>query len=715
MLLTLLFPAWSVAQVITYGPNGNQFQSYTVPVAGWYFLDAQGGQGGPASNNSHQGGRGARMQGYAFLLAGDVLRIAVGGSGARGQGDGNNVSGGGGGGGSSIFLVDGSNYVPLLMAGGGGGAAANYDGSPGLSTTSGGSTLGGVSGNGGGIGADKFGGAGGAGYLTDGGTHYDGSTVLSYGGQAYLSGNFGGSSGRNGGGGGWGGGGSGGPALRGLVNKDGGGGGGGGYSGGGGGANEGDGGGGGGSYVAASLDTMLCLAAQDYRTGDGLVEITPVGGPPVIAQPADQQVAIGGSVTLGPVYSDPTATYQWMKDGVVLAGQTAASLSIASFQFPNSGRYQVVVYQGQGTFITQPAFLTCSTPQSTLQGWGYNEHGELGLGDENDRTAPTYVASDVVAVSCSYHSMFVKRDGTLWAMGNNPEGQLGLGDTNNRMTPTYVASDVVGVAAGTQHSLFVRRDGTLWAMGENSVGELGLGDTDRRKTPTYVASDVVVAAAGTYHSMFVKRDGTLWGMGRNEYGMLGLGDTNARTTPTEVYFRSAANLPTVPVQVATVPAMPLASHSLAITAPAPTGLQLSASNGGANVPNGIFQLMLQEVPTRDYAEAIVSNQVAGWRAEAVLWHDQATVHFAVRFQRFSGVRKDITVFGLFPRGEPENADFLALNTADLRQIGVQPSSVASNQAKYHAFRRLMSSASLEQLEQRWNGFLQLGLGVCYYW
>ena len=224
MLLTLLFPAWSVAQVITYGPNGNQFQSYTVPVAGWYFLDAQGGQGGPASNNSHQGGRGARMQGYAFLLAGDVLRIAVGGSGARGQGDGNNVSGGGGGGGSSIFLVDGSNYVPLLMAGGGGGAAANYDGSPGLSTTSGGSTLGGVSGNGGGIGADKYGGAGGAGYLTDGGTHYDGSTVLSYGGQAYLSGNFGGSSGRNGGGGGWGGGGSGGPALRGLVNKDGGGG-----------------------------------------------------------------------------------------------------------------------------------------------------------------------------------------------------------------------------------------------------------------------------------------------------------------------------------------------------------------------------------------------------------------------------------------------------------------------------------------------------------
>ena len=448
LLAALLVPAAALAQGAAFDFQGNVFQSYTVPAEGWYFLDASGAQGGPASNDSHQGGKGARMQGYAFLSAGDELRIAVGGAGAKGQNDGNNVSGGGGGGGSSIVLVDGSTYVPLLMTGGGGGGAANYNGSSGLFTTEGGPPNYGANGGGGGIGADPYGGAGGAGYLTDGGTHFDrdNNTLLSFGGQAYLSGNYGGGSGQNGGGGGWGGGGSGGPAVDKLLkNKDGGGGGGGGYSGGGGGVNEGDGGGGGGSYVDANLDTTLCAAAQGYQVGHGLVEITPVIGPPVIEQPADQQVETGGSVTLGPVYDDPTGqtTYQWMKDGVLLAGQTNASLTIASFQFTDSGGYQAVAQRGLATFITLPTFLSSSSPQSTLQAWGYNGNGQLGLGDTTERTTPTQVtlnvASDVVAVSAGwYRSLFVKRDGTLWAMGDNNRGQLGLGDTTNRDTPTQV-------------------------------------------------------------------------------------------------------------------------------------------------------------------------------------------------------------------------------------------------------------------------------------
>ena len=448
------------------------------------------------------------------------------------------VSGGGGGGGSSIVLVDGSTYVPLLMAGGGGGAAANYNGSSGLFTQRGGPPNEGDNGKGGRIGADPYGGAGGAGYFTDGGTHFDGNILLSYGGQAYVSGNFGGGSGQNGGGGGWGGGGSGGPAKdAAFSNKDGGGGGGGGYSGGGGGANQGDGGGGGGSYVDANLDTTLCAAAQGYRSGDGLVEITPVSGPPVIEQPADQVVETGASVTLGPVYDDPTGqtTYQWMKDGVVLDGQTGASLNIASFKFTDMGGYQAIVQQGQFTFITLPTFLSPSSPQSTLQAWGRGGQGQLGLGDTADRDTPTQVTSDVVAVAAgTFHSLIVKRDGTLWAMGRNDSGQLGLGDTADRDTPTQVTSDVVAVAAGTFHSLIVKRDGTLWAMGRNDYGQLGLGDTTDRKTPTQVTSDVVAVAAGRSHSLFVKRDGTLWVMGKNYYGQLGLGDTTDRDTPTQV-------------------------------------------------------------------------------------------------------------------------------------------------------------------------------------
>ncbi|MFM9028665.1 MAG: glycine rich domain-containing protein, partial [Bacteroidota bacterium] len=266
----------------TYNYTGSNWQYYTVPSNGYYLLTAFGAQGGSASNGSHKGGPGARMQGYFQLNAGQTLRLSVGGQGGTGSNDGNNISGGGGGGASAIVLQNGSTYTPLVMAGGGGGGAANYDGSPGLTTQNGGFSWGGSGGSGGGLGSGTsyYGGAGGAGLNGDGGTHCsgncNGNNVLSYGGQGYLSGNYGGNSGQRGGDGGWGGGGEGGPALDAIFDHDGGGAGGGGYSGGGGGTNEGDGGGGGGSYVSTlfSSNTNGITQQEGVRTGNGLVIIS---------------------------------------------------------------------------------------------------------------------------------------------------------------------------------------------------------------------------------------------------------------------------------------------------------------------------------------------------------------------------------------------------------------------------------------------------------
>ena len=258
-----------------FGFQGNSFQRYIVPTTGWYILDASGAQGGPAG--SYKGGRGARMQGYAKLNAGDTLQVAVGEIGRAGTNDGNNVSGGGGGGASSIVKISGSTCVPLVIAGGGGGAGSNYDGSPGLKTNQGGygsSTQGGSAGGGGNITEAKNGGAGGGGYYFDGAscTNTDG-TLNAYGGQSYLRGNYGGNAGRIGGNGGWGGGGEGGVAQSSIIiQNDGGGGGGGGYSGGSG-AQAGDGGGGGGSFVSPDLNRIGCLAKSDANADFGFVTI----------------------------------------------------------------------------------------------------------------------------------------------------------------------------------------------------------------------------------------------------------------------------------------------------------------------------------------------------------------------------------------------------------------------------------------------------------
>jgi hypothetical protein len=269
----------TVAQ--SYSHTG-KFETYIVPKSGVYFMEAKGAQGGPASNDSHLGGYGARIQGRMSLTAGDTLRIAVGGMGKKGANLGNNVSGGGGGGASSIVKVRNSaaanpadRYIPLLFAGGGGGGSARQDGQDGQLTNDAtldwGGAKGGVNSGGGGIGSNKNGGAGGAGYRGDGGTHCDGncngSNVITYGGQAYLSGNSGGAHILIGGKGGWGGGGEGGAASS---VSDYGGGGGGGWSGGAG--TDKDGGGGGGTYVAAGIDTTGSLQYTRIP-GDGLVTI----------------------------------------------------------------------------------------------------------------------------------------------------------------------------------------------------------------------------------------------------------------------------------------------------------------------------------------------------------------------------------------------------------------------------------------------------------
>lgn len=217
---------------------GNTLQSYFVPEDGWYILETVGAQGGPASNDSHQGGKGALLRGRVQLKKGDKLGIAVGEKGkkgSKGSGDGNNPSGGGGGGASSIVKVNGdfrfedSSNELLLMSGGGGGGASQGHGFDAQTDQDGGNRQncfdlyniycstgkGGTSGNGGGLGSAKRGGAGGAGYYSDGGTHCSGdcnsSNFLSRGGKAYVNGNSGGCTNDNGGCGGFGGGGEGGP------------------------------------------------------------------------------------------------------------------------------------------------------------------------------------------------------------------------------------------------------------------------------------------------------------------------------------------------------------------------------------------------------------------------------------------------------------------------------------------------------------------------
>ncbi len=70
------------------------------------------------------------------------------------------------------------------------------------------------------------------------------------------------------------------------------------------------------------------------------------------------------------------------------------------------------------------------------------------------------------------HTLAIQKDGTLWAWGWNDDGQLGLGDRFiNRYSPIRVGKDTswVAVAAGRNHSLALKADGSLWTWGDNEL------------------------------------------------------------------------------------------------------------------------------------------------------------------------------------------------------------------------------------------------------
>ena len=177
----------------------------------------------------------------------------------------------------------------------------------------------------------------------------------------------------------------------------------------------------------------------------------------------------------------------------------------------------------------------------SLWGIGWNYYGQLADGSLRNTNQPQQiVASNVTAVAAGYaHSLFLESDGSLWAMGWNDWGQLGIGRDYNpwlSFHPIQIeASNVTAIAAGTYHSLFIKNDGSLWGMGGNFYGQLGNGYPELGVfLPEQIeASDVTAIAAAGDHSLFLKNDGSLWATGWNSYGQLGDGTDNYYTNSPE--------------------------------------------------------------------------------------------------------------------------------------------------------------------------------------
>ncbi|HQQ95551.1 MAG TPA: glycine rich domain-containing protein, partial [Bacteroidia bacterium] len=307
-------------------------QSFTIPVAGNYKIEAWGAAGGTQLYSpGFPGGNGAYISGNFTFTLGTVLKILVGQKGGDSQGVPADNVGTGGGGGTFVY-INPTDPFPLVAAGGGGGGGRHIGLYGANATTNGNASLwggaGGINGNGGqqNTGSSSYWAGGGCGWLTNGtggnnATNYvytPGSTGA-YGGRTPANGGFGGNRYNDGtdegGDGGFGGGGGGGSDNMGS-------GGGGGFSGGGGGrsgttaANTNNPtGGGGGSYNGGTSQ----VNTPSVNPGHGKVIITRLCTIAIYAAGTNSNGAIcaGNSVTLT---TDAVSNYSWS------TGSNAASI-----------------------------------------------------------------------------------------------------------------------------------------------------------------------------------------------------------------------------------------------------------------------------------------------------------------------------------------------------------------------------------------------------
>jgi alpha-tubulin suppressor-like RCC1 family protein len=189
---------------------------------------------------------------------------------------------------------------------------------------------------------------------------------------------------------------------------------------------------------------------------------------------------------------------------------------------------------------------------------GYNEYGQLGLGDNISQTSFQQVASlsnkNITEIAASGAQSFaIDSEGKLWASGYNGAGQLGLGDNISQTSFQQVTSlsnrNITKISAGISHTLALDSEGKLLVAGYGYNGQLGLGNTTEESLfqPVTISdlaptAKIVSISAGFLHSLVLDSEGGLWATGGNIQGALGLNDTNDRSLFERVTFYESSTV-----------------------------------------------------------------------------------------------------------------------------------------------------------------------------
>jgi len=181
------------------------------------------------------------------------------------------------------------------------------------------------------------------------------------------------------------------------------------------------------------------------------------------------------------------------------------------------------------------------TRSGEVYAWGNNTNSQLGLDELKHYCMPEKLnISSVIDIAAGdYHTLFLKKDGTVWGVGRNINGVLNEELINfkfSTITQIKGLAQIIDIAAGDSHNIALHKDGSIYTWGANHSGQLGDSTKINTSSPTIIKAikgAVQVNARGANSSAILK-DGSLYVWGNNDFAQLGDGTFNFKNYPIKI-------------------------------------------------------------------------------------------------------------------------------------------------------------------------------------
>lgn len=246
-------------------------------------------------------------------------------------------------------------------------------------------------------------------------------------------------------------------------------------------------------HTCAAIDgSAFCWGEGDYGklgNGDTLDSNSPVGVSGFSPGPHVAAVDGGDSHSCAVIEAGPLVSYVycWGLNHVGQLGDGTNDNSSVPTQVLWESEGDPI--QGDEIAISTGASFTCGIFDGAAKCWGVNTMGQLGTGNNDNRSLPTQVSNlsaGVTAISAGDNHACAIMDGSVVCWGSNYSKQLGNSNTvtSNTALSVFLPGSALAVAAGADHTCAIVGD-DLYCWGGNDDGQIGI---DPYSVPQVVAA-----------------------------------------------------------------------------------------------------------------------------------------------------------------------------------------------------------------------------------